>query len=74
MNGNLNNVEFYFNPTNDAWCRDHGPAFVVNYAERKKLLSGGDITLGGEISSVRLERCSPYRIAKEFGLGVSSVL
>ena len=24
---NLENIEFYFHETNDAWCRDHGPAF-----------------------------------------------
>src|ERR1700709_2760825 len=22
-------VDFYTHPTNDAWCRDHGPAFLV---------------------------------------------
>jgi agmatine deiminase len=26
----LSRVEFYLHPTNDAWCRDHGPAFLVN--------------------------------------------
>ncbi len=25
---NLDNVSFYDHPTNDAWCRDHGPIFV----------------------------------------------
>ena len=32
------NIEFYFHPTNDAWCRDHGPAFVVNKNEKKKAI------------------------------------
>jgi hypothetical protein len=27
---NLENIEFYFHETNDAWCRDHGPAFLIN--------------------------------------------
>ena len=26
----LENIEIYHHPTNDAWCRDHGPAFVIN--------------------------------------------
>src|SRR5665648_362495 len=26
----LKRITFYLNPTNDAWCRDHGPAFLVN--------------------------------------------
>ena len=25
------NVEFHRFPTNDAWCRDHGPAFLLNH-------------------------------------------
>jgi agmatine deiminase len=27
---NLNQVRFHIHPTNDAWCRDHGPAILVN--------------------------------------------
>ncbi len=23
-------IRFFINPTNDAWCRDHGPAFLIN--------------------------------------------
>ena len=23
-------IKFYLHPTNDAWCRDHGPAFLIN--------------------------------------------
>lgn len=35
----LEQVEFFFHPTNDAWCRDHGPAFLVNPgAEQKKII------------------------------------
>lgn len=35
----LSQIEFYFNPSNDAWCRDHGPAFLVNsLAESKKVI------------------------------------
>ncbi|MDQ3012235.1 MAG: agmatine deiminase family protein, partial [Acidobacteriota bacterium] len=26
---NLGRVRFHFNPTDDAWCRDHGPIYVV---------------------------------------------
>src|SRR5258708_4603688 len=35
----LDRVYFYFHPTNDAWCRDHGPAFLINpAAEQKKVI------------------------------------
>ena len=27
---NMKQVRFYTHPTNDAWCRDHGPAFLIN--------------------------------------------
>jgi agmatine deiminase len=70
-NGNLNNVEFYFNPTNDAWCRDHGPAFVVNYAEKKKsIVDWGYNAWGGKYPPFDLDDVVPTRIAKEFGLDV----
>ena len=29
-------VEFFFHPTNDAWCRDHGPAFLINPKAKQK--------------------------------------
>src|SRR5882757_8479181 len=25
----MSKVSFFFHPTNDAWCRDHGPAFLI---------------------------------------------
>jgi len=30
VSANMDSVKFYTNPTNDAWCRDHGPAFLIN--------------------------------------------
>jgi len=27
---NMERVRFFTHPTNDAWCRDHGPAFLTN--------------------------------------------
>ncbi|MDP4282000.1 MAG: agmatine deiminase family protein [Bacteroidota bacterium] len=30
----LSQIEMYIHPTNDAWCRDHGPAFVINPKEK----------------------------------------
>lgn len=38
VNCSFENVQFYFHPTNDAWCRDHGPAFVVNYEKKEKAI------------------------------------
>src|ERR1700733_15190968 len=37
--GDMAGVGFFFHPSNDAWCRDHGPAFLVNpRAEQKKVI------------------------------------
>src|SRR5690349_5290567 len=34
----LSRIEFFFHPTNDAWCRDHSPAFLINHhADHKKV-------------------------------------
>ncbi len=34
---NMDQVQFFLHPTNDAWCRDHGPAFLINPdAEQKR--------------------------------------
>ncbi|MDR1846982.1 MAG: agmatine deiminase family protein [Bacteroidales bacterium] len=30
LNTNMSNICFHFFETNDAWCRDHGPAFLIN--------------------------------------------
>lgn len=35
---NLENIEFYIHPTNDAWCRDYGPDFLLNKKEGLKLI------------------------------------
>ncbi len=31
-------VRFFLHPTNDAWCRDHGPAFISHPTEKKKAI------------------------------------
>ncbi len=49
VGANINNVEFYFNPTNDAWCRDHGPAFIINpKGEQKKAVIDWDYNAWGD--------------------------
>lgn len=40
VGADLSKVEFFLHPTNDAWCRDHGPAFLINPAaeQHKKII------------------------------------
>lgn len=45
----LSKIGFHFFPTNDAWCRDHGPAFLINpNAEIKKVLVKWNYNAWGE--------------------------
>ncbi len=32
----ISRIQFFIHPTNDAWCRDHGPAFLINPAAKHK--------------------------------------
>jgi agmatine deiminase len=69
---NLNKVEFYFNPTNDAWCRDHGPAFLINpAAEQKKIIVDWNYNAwGGKYPPFDLDDVVPTRIGQQLGLPV----
>ena len=69
---NMDKVEFYFHPTNDAWCRDHGPAFLVNPGakEPKAVVDWDYNAWGGKYPPFDLDDVVPTLIAKEFGLPV----
>lgn len=68
----LNNVEFFLHPTNDAWCRDHGPAFLINPgAEQKKMIvDWGYNAWGGKYPPFDLDDNIPTLIAKHYNLPV----
>ena len=68
----LANVEFIFNPTNDAWCRDHGPAFLINpKAEQKKAIVDWDYNAwGGKYPPYDLDDIIPTLIGKHFDVPV----
>lgn len=62
----LNNIFFHFFPTNDAWCRDHGPAFLVNpLADQKKVLVKWDYNAwGNKYPPYDLDNQIPIKIAE----------
>lgn len=68
----LNKITFYINPTNDAWCRDHGPAFLINpSAEEKKVIVDWNYNAwGNKYPPFDLDDVIPTRIAKQIGLPV----
>lgn len=69
---NLENVEFFIHPTNDAWCRDHGPAFLINpEAEQKKVIvDWGYNAWGDKYPPYDLDDDIPTKIGEEFGIPV----
>lgn len=67
----LNNVQFYFHPTNDAWCRDHGPAFVINNAKKEKAIVDWNYNAWGDkYPPYDLDDVIPTLIGEKLGLPV----
>jgi len=68
---NLDKVEFFFHPTNDAWCRDHGPAFLINPSEKKKVIVDWNYNAwGGKYPPFDKDDIVPTLIADHFKLPV----
>jgi agmatine deiminase len=65
-------IEFYFHPTNDAWCRDHGPAFLINpNAEQKKvIIDWGYNAWGDKYPPYDLDDVIPTLIGREKNIPV----
>ena len=71
VNADLKKVNFFFHPTNDAWCRDHGPAFLINPKERKKIiLDWGYNAWGDKYPPYDLDDVIPTLIAKQYNIPV----
>jgi agmatine deiminase len=65
----LENVEFYNHPTNDAWCRDHGPIFVRRDRTGEVALTDWTYNAwGGKYPPFGLDNRIPARIARALGL------
>ena len=65
----LNNIEFFDHPTNDAWCRDHGPAFLLNADGTKKaVVDWGYNAWGGKYPPFDLDDVIPTKIAMHYQL------
>ena len=68
----LSLVTLYDIPTNDSWCRDHGPAFVVNQELPQPLavVDWGYNAWGGKYPPFELDDIVPSRIAEMRNLPV----
>lgn len=71
VNTDFNKIRFHFFPTNDAWCRDHGPAFLVNPKEKKKMIvDWGYNAWGGKYPPFDLDDNIPTLISEYYKLPV----
>lgn len=67
----MQQIKFFFHPTNDAWCRDHGPAFVINPFKREKaIVDWGYNAWGEKYPPYDQDDVIPTLIAKKMGLQV----
>jgi len=67
------NVFFHHHPTNDAWCRDHGPIFVQREGPagpEQAVVDWKFNAWGGKYPPYDLDDVIPTRVAEEYGLPV----
>jgi agmatine deiminase len=67
------NVFFHHIPTNDAWCRDHGPVFLRRTRDGRReqaIVDWGFNAWGGKYPPYDLDDVVPSRIGAELGLPV----
>lgn len=68
----LSRVQFFLHPTNDAWCRDHGPAFLINpsAAQPKVIVDWGYNAWGDKYPPYDLDDVIPTLIARHYNYPV----
>jgi agmatine deiminase len=69
----LGRVRFHHHPTNDAWCRDHGPIFLQRTVDgrwEEAIVDWDYNAWGGKYPPYDLDDVIPSRIGAELGLPV----
>ncbi|MBL7850889.1 MAG: agmatine deiminase family protein [Cyclobacteriaceae bacterium] len=67
----LSRIFFHHFPTNDAWCRDHGPAFLVHNQEKKRAIVDWDYNAwGGKYPPHDLDDVIPTKVGAALHLPV----
>jgi len=71
VGADLSKIEFFHFPTNDAWCRDHGPAFLINTTTKQKaIVDWGYNAWGDKYPPYDLDDVIPTKIGQHFNLPV----
>jgi agmatine/peptidylarginine deiminase len=63
-------VFFYHHPTNDAWCRDHGPIFLSRGETEQLIVDWGYNAWGGKYPPFEDDDRIPSLIGERFGIPV----
>jgi len=67
-------VIFHHHPTNDAWCRDHGPIFLqretASGRREEAIVDWGYNAWGGKYPPFDLDDVIPTRVGKKYGIRV----
>jgi agmatine deiminase len=67
----LNKINFFLHPTNDAWCRDHGPAFLINPTDKTRMIvDWGYNAWGNKYPPFDLDDNIPTLIGRHYNLPV----
>ncbi|MBE7169833.1 MAG: agmatine deiminase family protein [Williamsia sp.] len=68
----MSQIQFFFHPTNDAWCRDHGPAFLINpnAVNKKVIVDWGYNAWGNKYPPYDLDDRIPTLIGQHCGIPV----
>jgi agmatine deiminase len=68
----MSQVTFFLHPTNDAWCRDHGPAFLINReaAVKKVIVDWNYNAWGDKYPPYDLDDVIPTLIGSHFNIPV----
>jgi agmatine deiminase len=69
----MKRINFYIHPTNDAWCRDHGPAFLINpNADIPKIIVNWEYNAWGNKYPFNLDNKIPQLVAEKLSLPIIS--
>jgi agmatine deiminase len=70
-NVDMKQIEIFMHPTNDVWCRDHGPAFVIKpNGEKMKAIVSWEFNAWGGKYNAELDNQIPDKIAGYFNLPI----
>jgi agmatine deiminase len=66
-----NQIEFFLHPSNDVWCRDHGPAYLIrNNPDKPKLIVNWEFNAWGGKYPSDLDNKIPNSIADFYKLPI----